>query len=216
MKRTRLHIEQWNRKEHYQFFSSFDEPFFGIVTEVDFTKGYHTAKEMNTSHFLYYLYCSLKAANTIDEFRYRIEDDAVYVYDQIHASPTIGREDHSFGFSFVPFHDNFETFEAAAKKEIALVQGSEGLRFNEDAKRLDTIHYSSIPWYTFSGLTHARNYSHTDSVPKISFGKYKKEGDRVLLPVAIYVHHGLMDGYHIGQYLEKFQLFLDNYKYTGL
>ncbi|WP_109434927.1 MULTISPECIES: chloramphenicol acetyltransferase [Aquimarina] len=207
--KTVLDFNSWSRKEHFEFFGSFDEPFFGITTTVDFTKGYQKIKDFGYPYFLYYLHKSLQAANAIEEFRYRVEDDKVFVYNKIHASPTIGREDHSFGFSFMEFDSNFEIFMAKAQKEIEAVKNSTGLRHNDNAKRIDTIHYSSIPWYSFTGLTHARHFQYKDSVPKISFGKYSKDNGKLNLPVAIYVHHGLMDGYHIGQYLEEFQKLLN-------
>ena len=28
-----IEINTWNRKEHFEFFSHFDEPFFGVVSE---------------------------------------------------------------------------------------------------------------------------------------------------------------------------------------
>ena len=40
MTKTKLNIESWNRKEHFRFFSAFDDPFFGITTNVDFTTIY--------------------------------------------------------------------------------------------------------------------------------------------------------------------------------
>ncbi len=207
--RTVLDFNSWNRKEHFEFFGGFDEPFFGITTTVDFTKGYQKIKDFGYPYFLYYLHKSLQAANTIEEFRYRVEDDKVFVYNKIHASPTIGREDHSFGFSFMEFDSDFETFMISAQKEIEAVKKSTGLRYTDNAKRIDTIHYSSIPWYNFTGLTHARHFQYKDSVPKISFGKYSKENNQLNLPIAIYVHHGLVDGFHIGQYLEEFQRLLN-------
>ena len=44
MTKTKLNIESWNRKEHFRFFSAFDDPFFGITTNVDFTTIYLEAK----------------------------------------------------------------------------------------------------------------------------------------------------------------------------
>ncbi|WP_081414530.1 CatA-like O-acetyltransferase [Aquimarina muelleri] len=81
-------------------------------------------------------------------------------------------------------------------------QNSKGLRNTDNAKRIDTIHYSSIPWYTFTRHTHVRHFQCKNSVPKFSFGKYSK--DKLCLPIAINVHHRLMDGYYIGQYLKEF------------
>jgi len=209
MNKRALDIISWNRREHFEFFSSFDEPFFGIVSTVDFTKGYQNIKDNGYPYFLYYLHKTLKAVNSIEPFKYRIEDGVVYEYDQIHGSATIGREDHTFGFSFLEFNKNFDTFLANAKKEIEAVKNSTGLRHNDNAKRMDTVHISSIPWYNFTGISHARHFKYKDSVPKISFGKYTKEDGRINLPISIHVHHGLMDGYHVGEYLEEFQRLLN-------
>ncbi|SHI46446.1 chloramphenicol acetyltransferase [Aquimarina spongiae] len=205
-----IDLDQWNRKEHFEFFNGFDEPFFGITTTVDFTKGYQKIKDFGYPYFLFYLHKSLQAANAIEPFRYRIEENQVVVYDVIHASPTIGREDHTFGFSFLEYIKDFDRFVEMAKLEITEVQNSKGLRHIDSTKRMDTIHYSSIPWYNFTGLTHARHFEYKDSVPKISFGKYTKKHGEMILPIAVNVHHGLMDGYHLGEYLEEFQRLLND------
>lgn len=39
-----IDITHWNRREHFEFFSRFDDPFFGITTLVDFTKAYEHIK----------------------------------------------------------------------------------------------------------------------------------------------------------------------------
>lgn len=101
MTKTKLNIESWNRKEHFRFFSAFDDPFFGITTNVDFTTIYLEAKHDSQSFFLYSLHHILTKANETDEFKLRIEgENSVVKYDTIHVSPTIGREDGTFGFAF--------------------------------------------------------------------------------------------------------------------
>ncbi|WP_109301077.1 chloramphenicol acetyltransferase [Aquimarina sp. AU474] len=207
--RKAIDLNNWDRKEHFEFFGGFNEPFFGITTEVDFTLGYQKIKDFGYPYFLFYLHKSLLAANTIEAFRYRVENDQIFLYDQIHASPTIGRDDHTFGFSFIEYDKDFNSFVEKGQREIFDVKNSSGLRNNDNAKRIDTIHYSSIPWYSFTGLTHARHFEFKDSIPKISFGKYTKIQGKISLPIAINVHHGLMDGYHIGVYLEEFQRLLN-------
>ncbi|MCK9211524.1 MAG: chloramphenicol acetyltransferase [Ignavibacteriaceae bacterium] len=204
-----LDLNSWNRKEHFNFFSQFDEPFFGIVSEIDCTIAYRTSKEKGHSFFAYYLHKSLLAVNGIEEFKYRIDEDKVIVYDKIHASPTIGRDDGTFAFSFIEFNDDFLTFEDSLKKEIENVQDSVGLRLTENASRKDAIHYSSIPWNTFTGLTHARNFKFVDSVPKITFGKIFLREEKKIMPVSINAHHGLVDGLHVGKHLTLFQKLMD-------
>ena len=89
------------------------------------------------------------------------------------------------------------------------MQQSEGLRLTDSAKRLDVIHYSSIPWVKFTGLTHARSFTFPDSVPKISFGKCANVDGRMVMPVSVNAHHGLVDGLHVGLFFQRFQELLN-------
>ena len=117
------------------------------------------AKENGVSFFAWYLHKSLKAVNAIEELRYRILDDNIVIYDSVHASATIAREDDTFAFSFVAFSEDFKMFVKDLKTEIEEVQNSSGLRLNKGAIRHDVIHYSSVPWFKFTGLSHARSFT---------------------------------------------------------
>ena len=39
-----IDLEHWNRKEHFLFFGSMDDPFFGLTTQIDVTSIYKEAK----------------------------------------------------------------------------------------------------------------------------------------------------------------------------
>lgn len=200
-----LDLENWNRKEHFLFFKQMEEPFFGATVSVDCTKAYETAKELKTSFFIYYLHKTLVAVNTIASFRYRISNDAIYIYDQINGSATIGREDGTFGFSLIEYHADFEIFKQTTLAEIERIQNTTGIftrTFDDD----NLIHFSAIPWLDFTSLSHARSFTFPDSCPKISFGKMSvsKKGKRTM-PMSIHVHHGLIDALHVGQIVDCFQ-----------
>lgn len=203
LEKTLVNIEQWNRKEHFQFFKKFDEPFYGVTVELDVTKAYKTCKENNISFFIYYLFQTIKAVNETENFKLRIEDDKVYMYETIHASATIGREDETFGFSYIEFDKKFDEFYKIAQKEIKRVQNTKGLEI--DIAGNNVIHFSSIPWFNFTSLSHARSFSFKDSAPKITFGKLNKSENILTMNVSIHVHHALVDGIHIGKFVEKLQ-----------
>ena len=207
--KTLLDIENWNRKEHFQFFKQMEEPFFGITTTIDCTKAYATAKELETSFFAYYLHKTIVAVNTIESFRYRIIDDAIYIYDTIDVSATIMREDKTFGFSLIEYSPDFDVFAANTFQEIERIQNTSGLLTREFPNN-NLIHFSVIPWINFNSLSHARSYTFPDSCPKISFGKMiVGEDDKRTMSMSIHVHHGLMDGYHVGQFVDCFQELLN-------
>ena len=145
------------------------------------------------------------AVNAVEELKYRLVDDEIVVFDTIHAGSTIGREDGTFGFAFIRFSPDFETFNAELQTEIEAVQHSTGLRLNNDDIQTNLIRHSTFPWHSFSSLLHPTNFNPKESVPKITFGKYTIREGRKMLPVSIEAHHGLVDGLHIAQYLTEFQ-----------
>lgn len=202
-----LELETWNRKEHFEFFSKFEEPFFSITCTMDMTTAYKKAKKTAIPFFTYYLHKSILAINNIENFRYRIEGDKVYSYDEIHASATIMRENKTFGFSFIEFNEDIEMFKMITQNEINRIQNTPGLFTREFP--MNIIHFSAIPWINFTGLTHSRSFSYPDSCPKISFGKLIKTGSKKSMSMTIAAHHGLVDGYHMGLFVEELQRLLN-------
>jgi len=200
--KTKLDLNTWNRKEHFEFFKKFDEPFYHLNLNVDCTIGLKKAKSGGRSLFAWYLFHAMKAANMVKEFRYRIEGEEVFEYDVVHASPTISREDGTFGFAQVNFMEDFESFQNELNKDIDRVRGLSGLFTAEE--RPDVIHYSALPWFSFTGLSHPRNFSDGDSIPKISFGKIFEQDSKSWLPLSVQVHHGLVDGFHVNEFVNAF------------
>ncbi|AWH84564.1 chloramphenicol acetyltransferase [Flavobacterium album] len=207
--KTKLNLSTWPRKEHFGFFSQFEEPFFGLVATIDCTKGYASAKAKNVSFFIYYLHKVLAAVNNVEEFRYRISGNEVVVYDRVDASATLTREDNTFGFSLMEFNPEIEVFSANSKAEIERVRNTTGL-FTREFDNDNIIHFSAIPWVDFTSLSHARSFTFPDSCPKISVGKMTEKDGRKSMPVSVHVHHGLMDGYHVGLFFDALQREMDN------
>lgn len=201
--KTEIDINSWNRKEHFEFFSAFDEPFFGITTPVNCTIAMKRAKEIEIPFFVYYLHKTLEAINKVENFRLRIENKEVYLYNEIDASATIMREDKTFGFSFMKFHEDINEFNKMAQKEIERIQSITGIFTREYPENI--IHFSAVPWINFTSLTHSRNFKIEDSCPKISFGKVVEENGQKIMSLAVLAHHGLVDGYHMGLFVEEFQ-----------
>jgi len=205
--KEKINIKTWVRKDHFNFFNTFDEPFFGVTVDLDCTSTYQEAKANGISFFLLYLHKSLLAANQIENFKYRIIDGEVWKYAEIHASATINRPNGTFGFSYLDFHKNFEHFRTHAVEEIRKVENSTGLF--PAASGENVIHYSALPWLNFTSMSHARNYAYKDSCPKISFGKIRDDDGRKIMPVSIHANHALMDGFHVAQFVHTYQTLLN-------
>lgn len=201
-----LDIDKWERKEHYLFYKGFDEPFFGITAEVDCTVAYLKAKTSGKSFYLYYLHQLLRAINSIEALKYRMEDDKVAQYESVNISPTIPRPNGTFGFGFFKYYTEFEEFYQAAEEVINRVKSENTL---VPGGRQDVVHFSAIPWLKFTSISHARHFAMQDSIPKLSTGKVYESQGRQYMPVSVHANHALVDGYHIGLLIESFQVFLN-------
>ena len=112
------------------------------------------------------------------------------------------RDDKTFGFSFINYSENFEDFNTNIESEKQRINESTALY--PPINGLNCIHCSALPWFTFT--SQKEPFSGTkDSVPKFAFSKTYKDGDRLLMNVGISVSHALVDGYHVGLFVEKFQ-----------
>ena len=202
-----IDLTTWKRREHFEVFKNFDEPLFGITVKVECSKAYRKAKESGYPFSLYYLYQSLKTVNEIEEFRYRIEDDKVFCYDRVDAGPTIFRDDETYGCGYMKFYEHISEFMTQAKIEVERVKRERGLKFPVSGENM--IHYSTLPWADFTAINHARRLDIGRSIPKITFGKITREGNNMWMPVDIHANHAIMDGFHVGQFIERFQKLLN-------
>ena len=203
-----INPETWNRKEHFYFFKQFEEPFTGLVTDVDVSNAIDYCKTKSISFFKYYLHKSICAVNRTAAFRLRIINDEIRRYAKVHASATISRTNGTFGFSHIIFDENLDAFSLSVEEEKKRIEGDQALF--PPVQSDSVVHYSSMPWIKFTGISHARSFSFLDCSPKISFGKVHIGIDnKKLMPVSVHVHHALVDGKDIAEYFDHFQSYLD-------
>jgi chloramphenicol O-acetyltransferase type A len=203
-----LNIDEWSRKDQFDFFKDYDNPFFNICTEVDVSELHAFSKQNEFSFFLTSVYATLKAANLIEEFRYRIKDSGVIVHDQIHAGSTFLKDDDNFGFVYLTYKSSLNDFYTEAEQVLEQMK-QEKETLDPRAEQDDLIHYSVLPWISFLSISHPRKYKTSDSIPKIVLGKYYEKHDQLIMPISIDLHHSLADGLHVANYLNKLQEILD-------
>ena len=204
-----LSLDDWPRRDHFVLYSSFQEPFFSITANVECGGLVESCKQQGASPTLRIWHSVLRAVNQIPAFALRIHNGQPVRHETIHLSSTVLRPDETFAIIFLPFLSDFAEFEADARERIERAKLTTGLKLDVISSRQDLIHFSTLPWFRFTGLTHARALGIPDSAPKITLGKYAKENGQWLLPVSVTVHHGLVDGLHVARYLKALEEILN-------
>lgn len=203
-----VEIEKWKRKETFEFFRNFENPFFNLTAPVDATNLYRFCKNHQLSFSLSILFYSIQTVNEIPEFRLRLIEGKLVEFEKIHATQTILNEDETFSFCYFELQDNIFEFNESGKQSIAKYKQLK--TFDVEAERLDLIYYSVIPWVSFTSFKNATRLDFSQTVPRIVFGKFFEENGKIKLPHSVEVHHSMMDGIHVGKYFNLLQKKLDN------
>lgn len=200
-----LEMNTWPRRAVFDFFRGFDIPCFNICTRLDVSALRGAVRASGTGSLsLAYHYIAIRLANEIAPFRYRLEGDRVRVHDVVYGSTTVLRGDETFGFATLPYHPDYATFAAQAADSIDRARHPDA-QFEPGGDDTATLHMTTLPWMHFTSYSNARQRGLHDSIPKIAFGRIDADGGRQWMPLSVEVHHALMDGLHVGRFIEGFE-----------
>lgn len=208
-----IDIKTWERRNNYEFFLGFQNPTISITSEVECGGAKARAKVAGQSFFLHYVYAVLRAVNEIKEFRFRIDaDKQVAYYDTVDMlSPIkVGENGRFFTVRF-PWHADFETFYAEAKAIIAAID-PDGDPYTAEQKGegelLDVILLSATPDLYFTSLTCTQEHRHGSNYPLMNAGKAIIREGKLVMPIAMTIHHGFVDGHHLSLFYKKVEEWL--------
>jgi chloramphenicol O-acetyltransferase type A len=202
-----IDMEAWPRRDHYQFFSTFEYPHFSLCADLDITTLLPFLKNRKISFTAAIMYFIARTANSIPEFRQRVREGNPIEYDEVHPSATILTKDDLFSFCTVLYNKNFIKFVKVAEEEVDRVKTEPYIE--EKIQDDSALFMTSIPWVSFTSFMHPLKLNPADSVPRFAWGKYKQTGEKTLMPLSVQAHHAVVDGLHAGRFYDQFQKLLD-------
>jgi chloramphenicol O-acetyltransferase type A len=203
---TYLDTTTWARRDAFEFFRQFDKPYFNVCVRLDVTRlRAALAARGGGGLSLACYFIALRLANLHEPFRLRLESGRVRVHDEVHGSTTVLREDgESFFFAELDHTVDFDAFVAQASSAIDAARTMRA-SFEPRPDDVARVYFTSLPWLHFTSFSHARNWKREDSIPRFAFGRAQAEGGQLWLPMSVEVHHALMDGVHVGRYVQAFE-----------
>lgn len=204
----KIELQSWPRREHFQFFSSFNHPHFNMCANVDLSRFQPSIMAHGISFTVAVVYTIARAANAVPEFRYRIRGSEIVVHDFVSPSITILLDDNLFTFCYIDYDQKFNKFAERAAVSIAAVKTQPTLQ--DPPGRDDLLYMTAIPWVSFTSFTHPMRLHPADSIPRFAWGKFFEEGKRIKMPLSVQGHHAIMDGIHMGMFYGHLQDILDH------
>jgi chloramphenicol O-acetyltransferase type A len=202
-----IDLSTWPRREHFETFRTFHDPWFNMCAEVDLTVFRPAVKAADASFTAAIVYVITRAANEIPEFRCRIQGDDVIEHDVVHPATTILRDGGLFTFCHFDYDPDFTVFGPHAVSRMAHFRDEPTL---ENLPGDDLLYMTAIPWVSFTSFSHPMPHVPGDSIPRFAWGKFVEAGEKVKMPLSVQGHHALMDGLHVGEHYALVQDYLDH------
>ena len=206
----KIDMDTWPRAAHYRHYTQVSNCTYSITVDIDITAlaAACRAGGWQITPALTYLCC--EAISRCPEMRFSLnEEGELGMYSRLEVIyPIFHQDDHTFTYLWTPMEDTFPAYHAAVlrdKARFAHLRGPEGV-----APPKASFSISSIPWVTFSGFNLNILTDGTFFSPIITFGRYREEGGRLLLPFALQIHHAVADGYHAASFLNLIQQLADD------
>lgn len=203
----------WGRKDAYEYFSTFSNPFYMVTFRQDVTDLYRYTKSRGLSFYAGMIWVCTQALNDVEAFRVTMRDGQPVLLPRRDPSFTAlkpGAEQfHIVTMEHIPELDAF-------CREADRLSKTQETFLDEEKESDGLIYYTCLPWIDLTALTNERNLSIpdalNDSIPRLAWGKYTDENGRKTLGISMEVNHRFIDGVHIGRFAERFQSYLDRLK----
>ena len=197
----KIALSNWDRREIFSFFSGMSNPFYAVTFRQDVTKLYHYVKRHQLSFYYTLIHLCTQAINAVEAFHYVIRQGEVYRIEGRSPSFTdLKSGSECFHIVTVPYMDSMTDFNRAAKRRS--VEQTFFLDTRSETDQL--IYFSCLPWVDLTAVTNERDLASPaapdESIPLITWGKYRQVNGRVELGISLEVNHRLIDGVHIGKF----------------
>lgn len=199
----RIAVNEWKRKEIFEFFSRVSNPFYSVTFNVDVTNVYAFAKQNGVSFYYALTYLVTKAINSVEAFRYALIDGEVCLLDERCPSFTdLKKGSESFHIVTMPCNGGIVDFCREAKERSQ----AQTTFLSQDKEGAELIYISSLPWVELTALTNERDFDPDDAIPRIAWGRFHERDGRKILGLSMELNHRFTDGVHIGLFSQA----LDN------
>ncbi|MDN2484676.1 type A chloramphenicol O-acetyltransferase [Kosakonia sacchari] len=207
---TTVDLSRWARKEHFEAFQTFAQCTFSQTVQLDITALLKHIKAVGWKFYPTLIFLIAKIANRHAEFRMAIKDNELVIWNDIHPCYTI-------------FHDETETFSSLWSHYDGDIHHFLNI-FSEDVTRYrnnlsylpkeetreNVFYVSANPWVSFTGFNINIANMQNFFAPIFTIGKYYPQGEKVLLPLAVQVHHAVCDGFHVARLINELQTLCDD------
>ncbi len=205
-KKHKVDLTTYPRKGLLEAFKDRQIPFFSTTCHIDITSFLPFIKAHGYRFFITTSYVVSRVVNDIIEFRHRLIDGELYEFERVDPGYTVLLANNTFSFCDAIYFPDFTSYYCDTEQRIEAVKKQPDYA---TGNKHHMFFITNVPWFSFTAMTHPFHQEYA-SLPIITLGKYFEQNGTLLIPIGIQVHHGLVDGIHVGWFYKQLQQFFSN------
>lgn len=201
MNYTIVDKEKYYRKGVYRHFSEDCKCSVSITARIDVTELYRKSKATDTKFYLNFLYILCKVLNSREDYRmgYLWQTDTLVCYDKINPVQYVFHDDtETCSIAYSEYYEDYKTFYDKALEDLEKAKQTREYGL-DSANHPNWFDASYISWLSYDSLNIELPDGHLYFAPIINWGKFRKENERLMMPVTVRMNHAVADGYLIAK-----------------
>ena len=199
----KIDLDKYDRRQHYEYFSSLQYPYVGVTNNVDVSKLVQFCKTKNYSFYLTFLHVAALAADGVKELRHRIHDGGIIEYSECPTSHIELLDNNTYCYCTLHHHMTMEEYIPYAVETRNQCRQNGSIDEDDDSDSMYFI--STLPWLHYTAMIQPVAGGE-ESNPRITWGRFQEDYcGRQQLPVTILAHHALVDGIHIAMFYQNLE-----------
>lgn len=196
---TPIHVEHWERREQYRYFTREACGTYSVCVDLDLSA------LRGKQRYPTLLWLMTQTVNQMPEFRTALTEEGLGCFDEMHPAYTIfNPEQKTFSGIWTAYHPAYHTFLARYAADVAKYSSSTAYP-PKPGRPLNSFDVSMVPWFSFTGFHLHVFGGGTHFLPIFTMGRAFASGRKQLLPLAIQVHRAVCGEYHVGKWVELLQ-----------
>lgn len=197
-----IDLNTYKRKEYFNHFTKDIPCTFSITCKID-------VSNIKSKKYKFYPSCIFavtSAVNMYKEFRmaFNSKKELIVYNNMVPCYTVFNSETETFFNLWTECGKDINEFINSYNKDIKEYKNSIQMNPKENMPE-NVFPISALPLLHFEGfnLNLLKGYDYL--LPIFTLGKYENINGRLLMPMAVQVHHGVCDGYHVSRFITTLQ-----------
>ncbi|MFJ5936281.1 type A chloramphenicol O-acetyltransferase [Streptomyces sp. NPDC093071] len=199
-----IDLDAWPRRQHFAHYRRAVPCTYSMTVELDATAFAAALRRSSRKTYLAQVWALSTVVNRHEEFRMCLTASGEpAVWPVVHPAFTVlNPERETFACVWTPHDPDFGAFHDAAAPLLAEHARATDL-FPQGDLPPNAFDVSSLPWTSFTGFDLNIRGGWDHLAPIFTLGRYAEREGRVLLPLAVQVHHAAADGFHTARLVNE-------------